>query len=233
VLKRDWIMPTWFARVEEACAEAEVDAHYVFVVDRRDPTVKVIDSNLETFGRKVSYVNVLERINDDHVDHAWANPDSYHKMVDLRNYLLAEVRYHDPKWFLSLDSDILCHPLAIANLLESSRGYDAVGGKVYLSSGRGHPSYANLGKNDGLIRKDADFVMDVDVIMAMKLMSRAAYGVDYVHHRQGEDIGWSKACTDAGLRLGWDGRITSKHVMRQTDQSGVSLITKVDQRCGF
>jgi hypothetical protein len=63
--------------------------------------------------------------------------------------------------------------------------------------------------------------------LAIKLMSPRAYNIDYRFHHQGEDIGWSVAATEKGLKLGWDGRICSKHVMA-ADQ-----LQLVDPRCGY
>jgi hypothetical protein len=48
---------------------------------------------------------------------------------------------------------------------------------------------------------------------ALKLLSPIAYAVDYELHPQGEDIGWSRACQLAGVKLGWDNRHVSSHIM--------------------
>jgi hypothetical protein len=69
--------------------------------------------------------------------------------------------------------------------------------------------------------------MPVDVIMAMKLMKPSAYWVDYRDHEQGEDVGWSIACQEQHLRLGWDGRVCSKHVMKPEQ------LDPIDARCGY
>lgn len=169
----------------------------------------------------------------------WAR---FERMVELRNTLLGTVRELEPEYFLSLDSDILLHEDAIANMVETieTMPWQAVGGKTYLSPPRinpktgeelagcrSHPSWANVTRNGGLRRQDAEGVFPCDVIMAIKLMTMPAYGIDYEVHAQGEDTGWSLACAKHGVRVGWDGRVTSKHIMRSED------LDVIDPRCGY
>jgi hypothetical protein len=84
-----------------------------------------------------------------------------------------------------------------------------------------------LSGGGGLIRVDGRGCHKADVIMAVKLMSPAAYNVDYEVHRQGEDIGWSIAARKKGVKLGWDGRTVSKHLMTK------DALDKIDKRVGF
>lgn len=91
-------------------------------------------------------------------------------------------------------------------------------GKAYMSkAGVANPSYANFNKQGSLVRSDSCGVFPVDVIMAIKLMKPSAYNVDYKPARQGEDIGWSLHCKEKGLKLGWTGEVTSRHVMSKKD----------------
>lgn len=233
VLRREWIIGAWMNHVEISCGIAGVDPSYIFVCDPRDPTRKAAELRAAAMGRSITFIDVEDKVDDPH-SHAWGNTRNLHHMVDLRNMLLAEVRELAPDVFLSLDSDILCHPQQVANLMETiTGGFDAVGGKVYLSPGRDCPSWGSFSKERGLTRSDADYVMEVDVIMAIKLMMPSAYHVDYEFEHNGEDIGWSLNCRANGLRLGWDGRVASKHVMEKTDGNGASLIDKIDGRVGF
>lgn len=90
------------------------------------------------------------------------------------------------------------------------------------------PSYAKFKRDGtGLLRQNASAVFKVDVIMAIKLMKPQAYNVDYAADTRGEDIGWSINCRNEGLKLGWDGRVTNKHVMLP------ELLEPVDKRVGF
>ena len=154
------------------------------------------------------------------------NNDRYERMTFLRNQLLGTVREYNPDYFLSLDSDIFIAEDSLVTLFESIENFDAVGGKCYMSPGTRAPSYAMM-PHTTLLRPDSSEVMEVEIIMAMKLMKPSAYKVDYVTHYHGEDIGWSLECKVAGLRLGWDGRITNKHCMDKSD------VLVVDPRCGY
>ncbi len=236
VLRREWIISYWFDYVEAAVPDG-VEVEYVFVVDPRDPTKTVIDRRVNGLQRQVHYVDVVDRVKEPGPEHGWAQPGALEKMVTLRNYLLGEVRQVQPDLFLSVDSDILLHPQQISNLVEvletDERKFDAVGGKVYLSPGKDNPSWAYYNAERGLRRLDIGYVGPVDVIMALKLMTPQAYAVDYEYEKNGEDIGWSLACKDKGLKLGFDGRIASKHVMAKKGLNGDDLIRQIDKRCGF
>lgn len=223
VYKRGWILPTWFDHVEKATAAAGVEPVYAFVLDDRDEATVEAISNHNGAGYAF---RVRER--EEHDGRRQWNPRRYEWMVELRNELLGVVRLAEPKLFLSLDSDILLHPDAIKVLMETIEDCDAVGGKCYMTPrGNRHPSWAQLGRNNHLYRADSDGIFPVDVIMAIKLMRPSAYNVDYEYSKQGEDIGWSKACKAKGLKLKWDGRVANKHVM---DPLNLNL---VDRRVGF
>lgn len=221
VAHRDWVLPRWFDHVEAACEVAGVAPEFLFVCDRRDPSWACIEM-LAPDARLVPCVTTRGR------DERRWNPRRYVEMVSLRNELLRAVREAKADAFLSLDSDILVHPAQVAMLLESSERFDAVGGRCYMTkTGLRFPSYAMLSRSGGLQRPDSHGVFGVDVIMAIKLMGRAAIEVHYQVDAQGEDIGWSKACREHGLKLGWDGRVASKHVMAP------HLLEVVDTRVGF
>jgi hypothetical protein len=228
VLGRAYLIPRWFAHVTAACERAGVAAEFVFVVDpvRSATTVDAICGSAD--GRPVHVVAVDDSAAPRGRD--WHAAGRIERMVELRNLLLGAVRGFAPDLFLSCDSDILVHPEAVASMLDARRdlGFGAVGGKVFLSQrGRGSPSYATFNPTGAMRRPDTSAVVRADVLMACVLMSPDAYNVDYVHDHRGEDIGWSRNCTKAGVRLGFDGRVTSKHVwapeMRDT----------VDARVGF
>lgn len=224
VFQRAWCLPAWFDHVEKACVEADVAPQFVFVGDaERDPdTWAVIAERADQLMRV--YVTEETRTAD---VRDWALAPRFHRMVELRNALLDEVRAIGPEWFLSLDSDILLHPQALVNLLESVERFDAVGGRAYMSPGTACPSYGSLVYAGGLHRPDFTGVAAVDVIMAVKLMTPLAYAVDYEWHHLGEDIGWSVACRRVGLTLGFDGRVAQKHLMDR------EALNRLDPRAGF
>lgn len=224
VYKRGWVLERWFESVEIAFEVAGVEPVYVFVGDPRDTdSFAVVDRAVDEYERE-TYVSWVEENVDAPADRKWS-ADRYHRMVYIRNELLKIVRKLEPEFFLSVDSDILLHPEAVLNLLVSSDRFDAVGGKTYMTpTGRSFPSFAHM---PGLKRVDESSVFPVDVIMAIKLLNVDAYNTDYVFHSYGEDIGFSLACKDKGLKLGWDGRVASKHIMEP------SQLDRVDERCGF
>ena len=220
VRHREWILWDWFEYAEKAAQVAGVDASYAFVVNPQDAgVIEVLESTPDS--------TILMVDEEDLPDVRVWNEDRYEHMAFLRNSLLWEVRRRKPKFFLSLDSDILIHPECLANLIESSLQYDAVGGRTYMSAGRWCPSFSYLFPNGGLNRLDVDDVRLVDVIMGIKLMTPKAYAINYKSHDQGEDIGWSKNCRQNHVSLGVDGRVINKHVMDPAQ------LHEIDERCGY
>lgn len=226
IRSREWILQSWFAHAEQAAAYAGLVPTYLFVIDHRDRSEQMIQDLCAAAGRELRICHVDE--DGGRVDvRDWCEA-RYHHMVWVRNVLLAEVRRLEPTWFLSLDSDILLAEPVLRNLIESADSYDAVGGKCYMTTDGTHcPSCAITVNVYGMLRENTDRVTPVDVIMAIKLMSPDAYAVDYQYHFHGEDLGWSAAVKAKGLKLGWDGRVTSKHVMAP------ELLDVVDDRCGY
>lgn len=227
VLHREWIIAEWLKSVEVAADYAGFsrnDIGYVFVGDpRRDETFKVIETSTDVD------VHVVEVEDVRPTDRRQWSHKRYKRMVELRNELLVGVRENEPALFLSLDSDILLHPNALGSMIEGLERFDAVGGKCYLShAGTGCPNYGNIGREGRLIRRDAENgLFPVQVIMANKLMTPKAYYTNYKFHLQGEDTGWSLACAEVGLLLGWDCRVVSKHVFER------DMLDAVDWRVGF
>lgn len=223
VAHRSWILDAWFDAVEESCENAGISPMYAFVVDRDDECVDIIER------RAVFRSLELVAPNRGTGQRSWG-PKRFQQMVVLRNQLLGLVRTINPVRFLSIDSDILAHKELVGRLVEDLDlgTHDAIGGKCYLAeTGTRSPSWGRLGPSGQLQRYDANGFFPVQVLMAIKMMSKRAYQVDYAFDVQGEDIGWSKACTAAGLRLAWDGRVTSKHVFAP------HLLGRRDDRVGY
>lgn len=232
---REWVLPKWFEHLAYALYRAELhieDVGVMFLGDMdNDPaTYQVAVDHANTREMDFEWVQVEDTRPMDIRD--WGLRGRYRRMVELRNILLHRVRARQPEAFLSLDSDMLLHPWAIKGMLEHIEPRTAVGGKAYMDEyheerSTSNPSWARLGREGTLQRSDSDGTFPVDVIMAIKLMSPEAYGVDYEMHVQGEDTGWSVACRRAGVRLVWDGRYASKHVMNR------EMLDVIDQRVGF
>lgn len=222
VSRREWILPAWFDHVERAAEVAGLEPRYTFVVHPDDPSWDLI------VGRDPNAWLVEAPFNRGRDVRDWGPPARYQQMVELRNLLLGAVRLQQPDLFLSLDSDILLHPDQLKFMIEALDRFDAVGGRCYMTaSGTRFPSWGRLTRTGGLQRIDGDGTFPVEVIMACKLMSPKAYAVDYRFDLQGEDVGWSRACTESGVRLGWDGRVIAKHVLAP------HLLTARDVRVGF
>lgn len=224
VQSREWIIKDWMDHAVAAAHQAGCDPEFLLVLSEDDPTYEVSYEHAKKRQFTVHYCTIDE---SPRLDARVWNHDRYHHMVEIRNILLDNVRSMNPDYFLSLDTDILVHPLSIYHLLDNMKGYDAIGGKLYMSKGTSHPSFAFLTESDGLKRYESEETFPVDVIMAMKLMNYRAYDIDYRWAKQGEDIGWSTAATEAGLSLGWCGAVANKHVM-----SPLSF-GEMDPRCGY
>lgn len=225
ILARGWIVREWVEHAQRAVAAAGVDHEFLLlggIGDRN--TWDVVDK----LGGPITRVYINEDRTDDVRD--WT-PARMQRMVELRNELLTQVRLCAPDVFLSLDSDILLADQALVALLETleSGRFDAVGGYTFMGeTGVRLASYAQLRAPHVLDRQHIPgHVIPCDVIMGIKLMSPAAYNVDYRYDRKGEDVGWALACRDRGLKLGVDARVVSKHVMN------VRQLHAVDARCGF
>lgn len=231
---RGWCIEHWWRFAEISARQAGLDPQFVLLAGHQDPTPDVL---LDAGATNLWVV----RIDDtrDHDAHDWADTGRYERMVELRNQLLHVVRDLAPPMFLSLDSDILLHPEAFGRMTGMLDRFDAAGSACFLSGQRAQPppnwrpackapNYALLSSDERLNRNwQPGLEHPVDVLMAIKLMQPAAYQVDYGYHRQGEDIGWSKNATGAGLNLGWTSKVVSKHLMSPW------MLDVIDPRCGY
>lgn len=216
ISRREWIIGDWYRHVEAACEHANVEPTYLHVLAPWDPTNDHLDPD-------AIVVHTDEQPRQDR--RAW-NHLRYRQMVEYRNAGLTAVRQRQPRWFLSLDSDIILHQHAITSLIDALENpamdrlrFDVVGGKCFMGDTRRYPSYgmyktrnrATSGIQRLGVQLDENALFPVDVIMAIKCMTPAAYQIDYEYHPHGEDLGWCNAVHAAGLRIGWDGRVENHH----------------------
>jgi hypothetical protein len=226
---RNWILPTWLQHTL-AAFDGRTQPEFLFIVPESDQeTLDLLESWKERV--TVHIVTVDDTPREEDQDRHWNRP-RYEQMVELRNILLQEVRKLQPEFFLSLDSDILLHPDAVISALQTMQRTqaDAVGLKCYLSvSGKLHPNAGlwNDKQKDRYYRYDQDRPYEVDILMAIKLMTPRAYNVDYTYHRHGEDLGWSAEANKKGLLFVWDGTYCNKHVMNK------DMLHSVDRRVGW
>jgi len=236
---REWIIKQWVQYLAMAGREADVNLSlYLLAPDKAIELNTAFTEACETHEVCPILVTQEEEIRED--TRVWDLP-RYEVMTQLRNKMLETIRLMQPDYFLSIDSDILIGPGVLPKMIDDldNSDFDAVGSKCYLAKGPRSTgkdgrkpichvvNYAKLNSNGNLLRKDQEGFFPVDVLMAIKLMSPQAYNVDYEAHRQGEDIGWSKAVRAKGLKLGWDGRMVSKHCMSVED------LHQVDDRVGW
>ena len=224
---RSWMYQQWLDYLLAACRNTDLVPEVVHSVPAHDQELQQeILSYCSTRGVAVDLIPVKE---PQRVDRRVWNLERFGHMVELRNRVLQVVRDTEPSYFWSLDSDILPQFDALSKALEHMDRFDAVGMRCYMApNGREFPSYGML-RNDRLInRRDTeDGCFPVDCVMASKLMSPAAYEIDYQVGQDGEDIGWSMACTAVGLKLGWNATSVAKHVMAP------ELLDRVDPRIGW
>jgi hypothetical protein len=236
VQAREWVLPRWFEHVERACDLEGMDPEFVFVVSMNDePTLDLLDRYRRNHIIETILTDEPERKDERHWD-----KKRYEHMVVLRNALLHRVRQISPKYFWSLDSDILPSDEALFEVIENFDEFDAVGMLAYMDPhaggignrwevGRAYASKGDIYQNRLVNRahQEGETTHKVQVIMASKVMKRPAYMVDYRTHVQGEDVGWSLACGEAGLKLGWCPEAVCKHVMSP------AALDVYDARVGF
>lgn len=217
----------WLEYLLAACRTADLVPEIVHAVPAHDREVQEeILSHCATRGVAVDLILVKE---PQRVDRRVWNLERFGHMVELRNRVLGAVRDREPSYFLSLDSDILLRFDALSKALQYMDHFDAIGMKCYMAPyGTEFPSQGTLRAERLINRRDSETgCFQTDCIMAAKLMSPAAYNIDYAVAHDGEDIGWSMACTAAGLKLGWNAEALAKHIMAP------ELLDKVDQRIGW
>lgn len=220
VIEREWVIERWLEHVGAATSLAGVAADVLLLGPTRDLTFVRGREVARRIGIRLIEVDSGEEVGSGNRGGlgAWRvwNERRLIHMVWLRNQLLGAVRELGPRFFLSLDSDVLLHEMSLAYMLETCSTFDfaAVGGKTNMTPrGEDVPNCAWIEESGRLARRSAASVSRVDVLMAIKLMTPAAYMIDYEFDSRGEDVGWSIACARNGLGLGWDGRSTSEHVM--------------------
>lgn len=227
---REWIIDRWIDYAFQAATEADMHPTFLVVMDPRDEPQHTMVRNQCAIKGVDLIVGEIEEVTR-HDARDW-DEFRYKRMVALRNMMLEGVRNFHPKYFLSLDSDILIRREAIKSMVEKIGPWAAIGSRCYMvpMGSTWEPSYAFQSPGSAnLRREESPFgVFQVDIIMAIKLMTEDAYNIDYVYSIQGEDIGWSKEVYRNGFTLGWDGSHQgSKHVMERT------WIDQVDPRVGY
>lgn len=225
IYKRDWILNHWIRCIKNQSIGG-LDIGLLFEVSPDDaPTIAILQS-WKKYDSSISHFDIIIRDDIPHYQHEensrlWTI-SKYENMVSLRNALLRRVREISPDYYFSLDSDILIEnpntlELLIAHIKE---GADAVNPLMFMTPmGDMYPSvmsWLNDGTNSAtrLPRYPIGSYFKSDVIMAAKMMRKEVYeNIDYTVHRQGEDVGWSWKCKEAGYSLFCASYIYAPHIM--------------------
>ena len=225
VAGRAWILPQWHEAVQ-AALPSDMKAQYIFAIPSWDT------DSLALAKQWKAEIIVTEEEKPDRDPRRWVDKQRYNEMADLRNKILRRIRQICPRFYLSLDSDILLAPTALQEMIETYELNEAhaVGGFTFLDSM--DPTCTNFAMWDNELgtkfrRVEAPGQHPVDVIMAIKLMGNLAYNINYQYHDLGEDFGWATAAKRAKVRIFCDGRSPSKHVMQP------KWLDIVDKRVGY
>jgi len=225
IYKRSWIFPYWISCIERQDINLS-KVGFVFEASPDDePTLQMMqrfkDANPQI---PLFDINIREDIS--HHEHAensrmWTI-SKYENMVSLRNSLLKKVREISPRYYYSLDSDVLLiNPNTIQFLISHIQdGADAVNTLMFMTPvGTMYPSvmdWLDDGSGRGYRKEKYDLstYFKSDVIMAGKMMSEQAYrNIDYKIHPQGEDLGWCDNAKKMGYNLYCASYIYTPHIM--------------------
>lgn len=227
IYQRDWIFPYWISCIENQNIDFS-KIGFVFIVSPDDE--KTIEMLIKYRNARPDIAEFVIDIKSDipHFSHeegsrTWSMA-RYENMVSLRNSMLKRVREINPKYFFSLDSDILLTNQNTIQLLIShiQSGADAVSPLMFMTpTGMLYPSVMNWRNKPGEQAYRQELYplgeyFKADVIMAAKMMSRDVYqNVDYCLHSQGEDLGWSGNAGKLGYQLYLASYIYAPHIMHK------------------
>lgn len=228
IYDRAWILPYWFHFLERQSVPLS-NIGFVFVASKEDESTISLLEAWKQFHPEVSVFDIIFPEDVNHFSHKdgtrhWTL-SKYENMVRLRNHLLKQVRLHQPEYFMSLDSDILLtNPNTLELLmLHINEGADAVNPLMYMTPvGDRFPSVMKwLNEPGDKATRDCKFPLGTyfksDVIMAAKMMSKKIYNdIDYRIHDQGEDLGWSAACSESNFSLYAATYIYAIHIMNKS-----------------
>ena len=229
--KRAKVLPHWFEAIEKQDYPLE-DLGFVFILGPDDDETHNFLFEWHASHPEVNVFDASINVSEEHSAHTpnkrtW-NYEKYHKMVALRNQLLKKVRCHQPDKFFSLDSDVLLEdPGTIRKLdeLTDQAEVDAAAPLMYMyPTGTSFPDTMTWLSNVGgpakrLLRNyPIGETFKTDIIMAAKMMTKPVYNqIDYMWHRQGEDLGWSGECGRAGFSLFLMSGTYVPHIMYDSD----------------
>lgn len=227
IYDRAWILPDWLTCIENQTVPL-TDIGFIFELAPNDKETHNLLYEWHNKHPEIWFFDARVRIeNIEHKSHEegqrdWQLPD-YDRMTAMRNALLDQATMVNPNYYLSLDSDIL---LKDANTIELLVQYamkcDAVAPTTHMwPVGKEFPNVMTWTTLDGKASRvhalyPSRGVFQVDVIMAVVMMSRQVYkNVRYRPHFQGEDLGWSLDAKEKGFKLFSAAEIYTPHIMHK------------------
>jgi len=225
--KRTWMLPLWIRCLVNQSISFD-NIGFAFEVSPDDQeTIDALNA-WKKYDKRIPHFTINVREDIPHFQHEnngrqWTI-SKYSNMVSLRNSLLETVRNISPDYYLGLDSDILfTNPNTIELLIAHCKsGADAVNPLMFMTPfGTMYPSVMNW-RSDvvGKAFREQQYPLGTyfksDVIMAAKMMNRRVYdSINYSVHEQGEDVGWSWSCKEAGYSLFCASYIYAPHIMSE------------------
>lgn len=232
IYKRNWIFPYWISCIErqginpskigfafEVSPDDEATINMLKMYRDRNPSIALFDINVR---------HDLSHHEHEENSRMWTI-SKYENMVSMRNSLLEKVRQINPKYYYSLDSDVLLIDPNTINFLVShiQDGADAVNTLMYMTPvGTMYPSVMNWVEDaSGRGYRKEEYPLGTyfksDVIMAAKMMSKEVYSnVNYKLHQQGEDLGWCDNAKNLGYNLYCASYIYTPHIMSRSMLDG-------------
>lgn len=225
IANREWVIDRWWKSIkDDQVVDQDWSAAFVYSPSE--------DGTLDKLMAMEGDVTIIEagesvRSREEMDLHRWPETHFDH-MARWRNMLLDHCEKVGAEWFFSVDSDIILPPMTAQRLqLVLQRymelGYGAIAPVVNMAVHIDTHAYNFMQWND---QSTADAYrsplaiptepFNVGVIMAAMLIHRSAFGVRWESHPQGEDLGWSFAARNRGVRLLVDPTITCNHLMRRT-----------------
>lgn len=225
IYKRDWIFPYWISCIENQNIDFS-KIGFIFEASPDDAETILMLTKYRNSRPDIPVFEIEVRTEVPHFSHqegtrSWTI-SKYENMVFLRNKLLESVRKFSPKYFFSLDSDILLVVPDTIKLLIShiENGADAVSPLMFMTpTTTMYPSVMTWRDKPGEMgyRKEEyplGEYFQSDVIMAAKMMSKKVYeNVDYKLHHQGEDLGWSANAAELNFNLYSASYLFAAHIM--------------------
>ena len=222
VYKREWILPDFFAAIENQDFRME---NLGFQFEAAPNDEETIDA-LMTFYNKHPEVRCFDLVINDketHVSHpegqrSWQK-DRYSVMANFRNNLLDRAICKSPDRLFSLDTDILLEdPTTISTLYQMSANLDAVSPLCFMTPDNDAFPNVMTWREGGYAYRQPEYplgtVFQSDIIMAAVMMSKNAYeNTRYTYHPQGEDLGWSYNCLMKEISLYSASSIYVPHIM--------------------